>query len=206
MKSESDREKSVKKSLKTESQTKVKSIDSIEMSVKDSKTALTPEARVEKYIPLRYQKRAKEDIKTPSKRRFRRVRLDCNAIKSCTAYKQIFILVTTLVVIVVLLMEGCYEMHKPAVFSHDNRRLEDSQEDRSIKDETKEWLSKKSGVEGDGRPACNMEYYYFIFVCIIALSVEFFTLMLYLFHLIETFYKVCLIECFSMNSLKTCIR
>ncbi|CAG2103655.1 unnamed protein product [Medioppia subpectinata] len=125
--------------------------------------------------------------KPPNKSRFRRIRLDCNELNNCTHYKKIFILLSSLVIIVLILGIGCYDKSAENVNNDRNQTQTQTQTTTQMTNETQTETTIQTKI--DRKPECK-SHYYFLFVCIIAISVEIFTLLLYLFHLIETFYKI----------------
>lgn len=137
---------------------------------KSTKTNSSIEWRIKRYLPKGFRKTTSSEPKGRSICRL--IRFDCKVLNSCTAYSQIIILVTSLVIVFIILLSGCF----------------DSEDHRSVWVQDLENTSLPSEAETE-KPIssfikCNIQYY-FVIICLIAANVQLLTLLCYMFHVVE---------------------
>jgi hypothetical protein len=183
----------------------------LSITLKKTKSESSGEWCIKRYLPKGFKK-------TPTERKdpsiFRLIRFDCDVLNSCTAYSQIFILFTSLVIILIIVLGKCFQREN----SHDLSFGADPNQSLEMKNETKiatngtTITTNETTITTNGTTISSNEttittrettvaietttrleltatrclvQLYFLIVCIITANIEIFTLLLYLFHLVE---------------------
>jgi len=141
------------------------SLDSVSKSI-DSDSS---EWRINKYIPKSFRRKTPIERKNPSILKL--IHFDINVLNSCTAYSQILILVTSLVIVFIILFNGCFE-------SQDKNNEVEIKFDPNNTTKTKTEKSISKVIK------CSAQYY-FLSICTMAANFEILTLLCYIFHVVE---------------------
>jgi len=167
------------------------------IALKKTKSESSGEWCIKRYLPKGF-KRTPTERKDPSICRL--IRFDCNVLNSCTAYSQIFILFTSLVIILIIVLGECFQREK----SDDLSFGADPNQSLEVTNETT-ITTNKTIITTNGTTITTREttvaietttrleltatrclvQLYFLIVCIITANIEILTLLLYLFHLVE---------------------
>jgi hypothetical protein len=174
------------------------------IALKKTKSESSGEWCIKRYLPKGF-KRTPTERKDPSICRL--IRFDCNVLNSCTAYSQIFILSTSLVIILIIVLGECFQREKSDDLSFGadpNQSLEMTNETKietngttittneTIITTNRTTITTREttvAIETTTRleltaTRCLVQLY-FLIVCIITANIEILTLLLYLFHLVE---------------------
>ena len=144
------------------------------------------------YVPQKFRgKTPNANTETNQYMKYGYIKMDLSAIQNCTSYMQIFVLCSTLIMILVMLLNGCVEDEEQTTQVVTQPLTTESLVNTT--DSMKVTSAENSGPveeESESRSRYQMKCltgYFFVAVLIICASVQTFSLLFYLFHLIETF-------------------